>query len=124
MFNKLIGKIWNTSLSQELLAKKVVVSLYPKLKEMIPDEFIYLEEIFSESEIEEIWENYKQYLNNDKIFPFIGTIGEGTICIGFGDDNYGKIYYFDFDFGCFLLDKDLDDFVHKLVNKQSGVPSY
>ncbi len=117
IIQKLIGRIWKIPLSQELLTKKIDVSLYNKLKSKLPDEYVYLEEIFPEDEIEGIWGNYKEYLQEYKIFPFIGTLGEGVICIGFNDQNYGKIYYFDFDFGHFLLEESLDYFVKKIVNK-------
>ena len=114
---KLIEKTWKAPLSQEILTKKVNVSLYNELKRKIPDEYVYLEEVFPEDEIEEIWDNYKSYLQENKIFPFIGTLGESVICIGYDEQNYGKIYYFDFDFGDFLLENNLDSFVKKLVNK-------
>ena len=117
IIQKLIEKIWKAPLSQEILTKKVDVSLYKELKIKIPDKYVYLEEIFPEDEIEEIWGNYKSYLQENKIFPFIGTLGESVICIGYDEQNYGKIYYFDFDFGDFLLENNLDGFVKKLVNK-------
>jgi len=117
MIQKLIEKIWKAPLSQEILTKKVDVSLYNELKSKIPDEYVYLEEIFPEDEIQEIWDNYKLYLQEYKIFPFIGTLGESVICIGYDEENFGKIYYFDFDFGCFLLEENLDDFLKKLVTK-------
>ena len=117
IIQKLIKKVWTAPLSQEILTKKVGASLYNELKSKIPDEYVYLEEVFPEDEIEEIWNNYKSYLQEHKVFPFIGTLGESVICIGYDEQNYGKIYYFDFDFGCFLLEENLDNFVKKLVNK-------
>lgn len=113
----LIGKISDTPLCKELLTKKLDVSLYENLKNKIPDEYLYIEEIFPKDEIESIWNNFKPYLQDIRIFPFIGTLGEGTICIGYDEKNYGKIYYFDFDFGCFFLEDCLDDFINKLVQK-------
>jgi len=117
IIQKLIEKIWRAPLSKEILTKKIDVSLYENLKSKIPDKYIFLEEIFPEEEIETIWDSYKSYLQEDKIFPFIGTLGESVICIGYDEQNYGKIYYFDFDFGCFLLEEKLDVFINKLVDK-------
>lgn len=117
IIQKLIEKIWKAPLSKEILTKKLDVSLYEDLKSKIPDKYIFLEEIFPEEEIETIWDSYKSYLQEDKIFPFIGTLGESVICIGYDEQNYGKIYYFDFDFGYFLLEEKLDGFINKLVDK-------
>ena len=117
IIKKLIAEVWKALLDQNILNKKVDISLYEKLKREIPDKYVYLEEIFPEDEIEEIWNNYKPYLQEHKIFPFIGTLGETVICIGYDERNYGKIYYFDFDFGCFFLEENLDNFVKKLIKK-------
>jgi hypothetical protein len=117
IIQKLIEKVWKAPLCQNVLTKKVDLSLYKEFEKKVPDEYVYLEEVFPEDEIEEIWDNYKSYLQEHKIFPFIGTLGESVICIGYDEQNYGKIYYFDFDFGYFLLEENLDAFVKKLVNK-------
>ncbi|MFG6177467.1 hypothetical protein ACGTN6_09505 [Halomonas sp. THAF12] len=111
-------KIWKEPLHTELSKKYIDVSFYRELKNNIPDSAIALEEVFPMSELEEIWENFKPYLEPHKIFPLIGTLGETVICIGYGKENREKIYYFDFDFGKIPLNNDnLDDFIEKLKTK-------
>jgi hypothetical protein len=64
-----------------------------------------------------MWKNLDPYLGEYQIFPFLGTLGDALICMGYGDLNKGKIFYFDFDFGCFELNGDeLQEFLEKLVS--------
>lgn len=101
---------------QKILHKKINVSLYQELAHRIPDDVILIREIFPHDEIEVIYENYKLYLSQFEIFPYLGTLGDAVICIGFGQANKGNIYYFDFDFGDFYLDKNLEEFCSKLLD--------
>lgn len=110
-----IKEIWEEPLFTTLTEKKLNTSKYKELRKEIPDDFITIEEVFPKEEIEEIWDNYKPYLSEDEIFPFLGTLGEAVICIGYGKENKGKIFYFDFDFGKIQLDHDnLSAFIEKL----------
>ncbi|OEE51393.1 hypothetical protein A1OS_22755 [Enterovibrio norvegicus] len=112
----LIEGIWKEPTCSELTSKKMDVSTYSKLGEKIPDKFIEIEEVFPKDELEGIWSNYEGYLSEYKVFPFLGTLGEAVICIGYDDSNKGKVYYFDFDFGIFELDGDeLEEFIRKLI---------
>lgn len=112
----LLEKVWTPPLCTDLLSKKIDVSNYKELSKQIPDQFLLIEEIFPKDELEEIWGDFESYLDEYKIFPFMGTLGETVICIGYGESNKGKIFYFDFDFGCFpLSDDSLDDFMEKLI---------
>lgn len=112
----LIKRIWEEPVHSEITSQKMNVSIYNKLSQGIPDDFIIIEEVFPKNELEAIWSNYKNYLSEHQIFPFLGTLGEAVICIGYGDSNEGKIFYFDFDFGSFELDGDqLEDFLAKLI---------
>lgn len=112
----LIQHIWEEPIFSDVTSKKVVVSLYGTLSKKIPDKFIIIEEVFPKDELEDIWSNYEEYLDEYLIFPFLGTLGEAVICIGYGNDNKGKIFYFDFDFGACELDGDnLEAFLEKLI---------
>lgn len=112
----LIECIWEEPIFSEITSKKIDVSIYANLSQKIPDKFVVIEEVFPKDELEEIWRNYESYLSEFRIFPFLGTLGEAVICVGYGDRNKGKIFYFDFDFGCFELGGDkLEEFLGKLV---------
>lgn len=112
----LIEEIWIEPLCTDILSKKVDVSIYSGLSKQIPDQYLIIEEVFPEDELGDIWGNFEPYLSEHEIFPFLGTLGEAVICIGFSKINKGKIFYFDFDFGCIPFDNDLlSDFLGKLV---------
>lgn len=112
----LISCIWEEPIFSKITSKKIDVSIYDNLSKKIPDKFIVIEEVFPKDESEDIWSNYEAYLSEHQIFPFLGTLGEAVICIGYGDANKGKIYYFDFDFGYFELEGDgLKEFLEKLI---------
>ena len=112
----LIECIWEEPIFSEITSKKMDVSIYNNLSQQIPDKFVVIEEIFPKDELEEIWSNYEAHLSELQIFPFLGTLGEAVICVGYGDRNKGKIFYFDFDFGGFELDDDnLEMFLGKLI---------
>ncbi|TNZ29771.1 SMI1/KNR4 family protein, partial [Vibrio parahaemolyticus] len=55
-----------------------MVSLYGTLSKKIPDKFIIIEEVFPKDELEDIWSNYEEYLDEYLIFPFLGTLGEAV----------------------------------------------
>lgn len=112
----MLTRIWNEPLCSELLSKKIDISCYSELRQQIPDKFLLIREVFPQAELAEIWGNFEEYMQDDEVFPFLGTLGEAVICIGYGEKNKGKIFYFDFDFGCFPLEGDmLEDFLSKLV---------
>ncbi|KMT65160.1 hypothetical protein [Catenovulum maritimum] len=112
---KLIEDIWKEPIFSRITTKKLDTSFYSELSKQIPDKFIVIEEVFLRDELENIWESYQAHLSEYEIFPFLGTLGEAVICIGYGEINRGKVYYFDFDFGCFELEGDrLEDFFSKL----------
>ncbi len=92
----------------------VDVNLYPGLRAGIPDKYIYLESIFNENEIGEISEKLKPYIIGYEVVPVIAGYGNQTICVGFGENNFGKVYYFDFDFGMFNLGCSLTEFCNSL----------
>ncbi|ASA54565.1 SMI1/KNR4 family protein [Vibrio gazogenes] len=113
----MLDGIWNEPLHSDLVTKKIDVSIYDELSSSIPDSSVLIKEVFPEDELLEIWNNYKPYLEEYSIFPFLGTLGEAVICIGYGSYNLGKIFYFDFDFGQFCLDNDsLNVFLSKLID--------
>ena len=93
----------------------VDVSLYPHLRSGIPDKYICLEEAFKENEIDEIFERFKPFVTEHQIFPIMAGYGNQTICIGSGKENFGQVYYYDFDFGAFCLGCSLSEFCNSLV---------
>ena len=99
-----------------LVGKKIDVNKYSTLRDTIPDRFVQIDEVFPQSELPQIWEGYKDYLIEDEVFPFAGTLGDAVICIGYGIGNKMAIYYFDFDFGLVQMNSDdLYDFLEGLV---------
>lgn len=111
----MIDRVWEEPLRGKVPHCYIDVSLYNNLKSEIPDNVVVLEEVFPENELDDIWENFKPYLESHKIFPFIGVLGGAVICIGYGENNSGEIFYFDFDFGKIPLDgDDLNSFLKKL----------
>lgn len=111
-----LNEIGDMLSQQKVLTKKIDVLLYKELTQKIPDRTILIKEVFPHDEVEGIYENYKPYISQFDAFPFLGTLGDAVVCIGFGQANKGKIFYFDFDFGCFCLDQSLDEFLLKLVD--------
>ncbi|TOH10098.1 SMI1/KNR4 family protein, partial [Vibrio parahaemolyticus] len=65
----LIQHIWEEPIFSDVTSKKVVVSLYGTLSKKIPDKFIIIEEVFPKDELEDIWSNYEEYLDEYLIFP-------------------------------------------------------
>ena len=112
-----LKEIWRDPLHKELITKKLDVSTYETLNGVIPDKYLNIDEVFPEDEIDEIWNNFKPYLQEHNIFPFIRTLDESVICMGYGDNNNGKIFYFNFDFGCIPLEESLDKFLSGLIDK-------
>jgi hypothetical protein len=69
--------------------------------------------------IDIISERFLPYTNEYNVVPFAEIYGNTVICVGSGEDNLGRIYYFDFDFGCIELDSSLSEFISKLsLNNQ------
>ena len=113
---KLLNGIWVSPIFEKIIFMKIDVNEYPELKSKIPDNMILIQEIFPKDELEHIFCNFKPYLEGRNICPFLGTLGEAVICIGFDQKNKGKIFYFDLDFGCFQLGNDnLTEFLSKLI---------
>lgn len=79
---------------------------YKILQDEILDEEIIITNAIPFSEYESSYENTKNYLAKDKVFPFLDTLGGNLIGIGYGNENAKLIYYFDNDFGIFQLDGD------------------
>ena len=77
---------------------------YKILQGEILDEEIIITNAIPFSEYESSYENTKNYLAKDKVFPFLDTLGGNLIGIGYGNENAKLIYYFDNDFGLFQLD--------------------
>lgn len=112
----LLDSIWDEPLLSGVTFKKIDISKYPDVSREIPDRFVLIKRVFSKSELVDMWGNLESCLGGYQIFPFLGTLGDAIICIGYGCLNKGRIFYFDFDFGCFELNGDeLQEFLGKLV---------
>lgn len=79
---------------------------YQVLQREVLDEEIIITNAIPFFEYELSYENTKNYLGKDKVFPFLETLGGNLIGIGYGEKNAKLIYYFDNDFGIFQLDGD------------------
>jgi hypothetical protein len=113
---RFIEKVGETISISDAVKLCVDVKKYPKLSIEIPDDFILIESLFNIEEMKDVYENFKPYLQEYNVFPFLETLGGNVICVGESSNNYGKIYYFDFDFGIFELDENLSCFVDNLIS--------
>ncbi|WP_282130871.1 SMI1/KNR4 family protein [Pseudoalteromonas aliena] len=111
----IIKRVWREPECTLLLSSQVDTTLYSELSKEIPDKYLAIEEVFCDEELDDIWESFKGYLSEYEVFPFLGLFGGAVICVGYGENNIGKIFYFDFDFGCLQFDSDdLNQFISKL----------
>ncbi|AMF97034.1 hypothetical protein AAIA71_05825 [Vibrio harveyi] len=105
----------------DLTEKELLLSNYPHVEEATCGGEVPMSEVFDVDDIEDIYMRFKPYLDNPEISnasdiaPVIEGLGNAYVCLGFGSENKGFVYYLDFDFGCFLLDKNLDTFLSKLA---------
>lgn len=105
----------------DLLESNIDLSCYPSVEDETCGGEVSLEELYSSDEVKAIYIELKPYLDNpdisseSQIIPIIRSLGNVFICLGIGEYNKGFVYLLDFDFGCFLLDKSLNDFLSKLA---------
>lgn len=107
--------LWKTSFDPPLVSRKIDVSKYPVLSAAIPDRQLEISEVFPAEELEEIWRYFSPYTDIYHISPIIESYGNVVIAIGNSDKNFGLIYLFDSDFGCFELEKSLNAFINNVV---------
>lgn len=110
----LLSSLWKTCTGSYVIGRKVDVAKYPALSKAIPDKWLEISEVFLENEIDEIWDSFAPYTEEYGVRPILGIYNNTVIGIGYFENNFGKIYYFDFDFGCFELENTLDEFIGKL----------
>ncbi|MDP8100342.1 hypothetical protein [Phocoenobacter atlanticus] len=108
------NKINNTVLLEN---KVLLTSCYKNLNTEIPEDKIVISEVIPDDEYETVLTNFAPYMEIDNLLPFLVAMGGNQVfCIGYGAENYGLIYYYDMDFGCFELEGDnLDNFLLKLA---------
>lgn len=108
----------------DLFSKEVDLSKYPEVEDSTCGGELQISEDLFNNDLDEIYLKFKPYFDNvdisneSKIVPVIQSYGNTYICLGFDKQNLGFVYYFDFDFGCFLLDTSLDSFLSKLVDSE------
>lgn len=108
----------------DLFSKEVDLSKYPEVEESTCGGELQISEELFDTDLDEIYLRFKPYFddinisNQPHIVPVLQSYGNTYICLGFNEENLGFVYYFDFDFGCFLLDKSLDSFLSKLVDSE------
>lgn len=100
----------------KFVGKKLNCSSYLNLSNEIPDKYLIIEECFINDSLLEVEVNYHQFLGEYYVYPILEILGGNVICIGYGKDNDGIIYYHDFDFGFFELNKDLRGFEENLFD--------
>lgn len=110
----LLGCVLKEPSRNELLKKHIDVSRYPVLSEEILDDVLEIDEVFLETELDEISDRFKEYLADYSVLPFLGIVGGNVVCVGISSTNSGRVFYYDFDFGIFELDESIDDFVNAL----------
>ncbi|UWX04527.1 hypothetical protein H1235_06630 [Pseudoxanthomonas sp. NC8] len=112
------ARLWADPITSELRNFAVQVSCYPGLAAVVPDEFLYVEDVFPGSGAPELWARFAQYVQGDEVFPFLGMVGgKAYVCFGYGGTNRGQMFLLDFDFGLFHLDPDYAEFTRKLARK-------
>lgn len=111
----MLGEIWVDNNEDLILSKVINVTSYKQLNESIPDDELLIEEVIQFDDLCDVWASYSVYIDKLEIMPFLISYGNVVICIGFGSHNKGKIFYFDFDFGCIPFDDDdLNMFLNNL----------
>ena len=93
-----------------LKGQTIDVSKFPSLESEIPDENLEISQIFPDSELDKIWDNFRPYTSGFDIKPFAEIYGNTTLCLGCSESNLGRVYYFDFDFGCIEMCGSLPEF--------------
>jgi hypothetical protein len=97
------------------VGKRVDVSLYATLRDAIPDKHLIIQEVVDYREADEVSNRFEQYLADYCVFPILGTLGGNVLCIGISETNRGVIYYYDFDFGLFELNRSTRRFMDALI---------
>jgi len=100
-----------TQIPDTVAGKSIKVSRYPEMAEGIPDDILEIHEVFPEDELEVIAERFQPYLGEYGVVPFLCTLGDNVAAIGVEPTNWGRIYYYDSDFGIFELDSSLEEFL-------------
>lgn len=103
-----------TTLTNHLLGAYIDVAQYPKLSEAIPDKKLEIVELIEPDEIALVTARYQPFLEGIEAAPLAVTLGDEMLFIGTSGDNSGFIYYVDIEFGVFLLEQSLQDFVSAL----------
>src|SRR5688572_22217275 len=62
------------------------------------DQELSIHRFMSLAEMQGAWNNLKgdTLFSEEKLLPFAETLGSPMICIGFGNENYGQVYVFDY----------------------------
>jgi hypothetical protein len=119
--SKVIGileNVWKIDKVESFVSKRFLTSSHSELASAIPDEEIEIEEVFGKDEIGAIWSNYKPYLLEHNVIPFMCALGGNNVfCIGASDENLGNVYYYDFDFGIFMVNDNIMSFLSSLKEK-------
>ena len=114
----LVKEILET-ITLNLTEYKLDTDFLGELKKELPDTALLITEVFPKDELEEIYKSFSPYLEDNKILPFASTLGDSNFCIGFSKENFGKIYYQDFDFGLFKVTDSMESFIKALRKKDT-----
>jgi hypothetical protein len=93
-----------------LEGKSFKTRIFSPLEKAIPDSTLEITEVFTSDELEQVWKNFDSHTSELGIAPIAEFYGNMVLCLGHERNNFGKVYYFDFDFGCIGLCDSLSEF--------------
>jgi hypothetical protein len=106
--------LWR-QLLESAVGKRVNVSLYPTLREAIPDKYLVIQEAVRYEQADITFERVRQYIYDYAVYPILVILGGNILCIGISKENVGAIFYYDFDFGLFEIANSLNELIGQLI---------
>lgn len=99
------------SITERAIGKYIDITQYKDMSESIPDRKLEIVEIIPPNEVGVIRERYEPYLEGIDANPIATTLGDEMIFIGDGEENKGRVYYVDLEFGVFKLHNSISEFL-------------
>ncbi len=102
-----------------LLTYSRVVYTKKKFKRKVDDSFeqeMTLENIMAVDAIQSAMKflSDEEGIKSNNLLVFGETLGSPVICIGLGENNYGHIYVYDWNFGCTHIANSFNEFINAL----------
>lgn len=111
--DKILDYISNLDLNY-IKGKSILLDNYSELKVELPEETLEINEVFNFESLISIFENFQPYFEGESIFPIFDLVGENLICLGYSEENFAEVYYFDIEFGVFKLNTSWTEFIKNL----------